>query len=48
MTRQMLFLVESNTIDGLALTESQKQPPEVFCKKGALKNFANFTGKQLC
>ena len=22
--------------------------PEVFCKKGALKNFAKFTGKRLC
>ena len=26
----------------------KKQPPEAFCKKGALKNFANFTGKHLC
>ena len=26
----------------------QKQPPEMFCKKGALKNFAKFTGKYLC
>ena len=26
----------------------QKQPPEVFCKKGILKYFANFTGKHLC
>ena len=26
----------------------QKQPPEVFVKKGALKNFANFKGKHLC
>ena len=25
----------------------QKQPQEVFCKKGVLKNFANFTGKHL-
>ena len=25
----------------------KKQPPEAFCKKGALKNFANFTGKHL-
>ena len=22
----------------------QKQPPEIFCKKGVLKNFAKFTG----
>ena len=26
----------------------QKQPPEVFHKKGILKNFVIFTGKQLC
>ena len=25
-----------------------KQPPEVFCKKGVLKNFTNFTGKHSC
>ena len=22
--------------------------PEVFCEKGVLRNFAKFTGKQLC
>ena len=26
----------------------QKQPPEVFCKKGVLNNFTIFTGKLLC
>ena len=26
----------------------QKQPPEVFCKKDVLRNFAKFTGKHLC
>ena len=26
----------------------QKQPPKVFYKKGVLRNFAKFTGKQLC
>ena len=26
----------------------KKQPPEVFCKKGGLRNFAKFTGKNLC
>ena len=26
----------------------QKMPPEVFFKKGVLKDFANFAGKQLC
>ena len=25
-----------------------QQPPEVLCKKGGLKHFANFTGKNLC
>ena len=25
-----------------------RQPPDVFCKKGVLKNFANFTWKYLC
>ena len=28
--------------------EFQKQPPEVSCKKGLLRNFANFKGKDLC
>ena len=32
----------------LAFNENQKQPPEVFCKKGVLRNFAKFTGKHLC
>ena len=26
----------------------QKQPPDVFCRKGCSKNFPNFTGKHLC
>ena len=26
----------------------QKQPPEVFYKKGVFRNFAKFTGKHLC
>ena len=26
----------------------QKQSPEVFCKKGTLRNFAKFTGTHLC
>ena len=28
--------------------KQQKQPPQVFYKKGVLKNFAKFTGKHLC
>ena len=31
--------------EGCAL---QKQLPEVFCKKSVLRNFAKFTGKNLC
>ena len=26
----------------------QKQPPEVLCKNGVLRNFTKFTGKHLC
>ena len=26
----------------------QKQSPDVFCKKGVLRNFSKFTGKHLC
>ena len=33
--------------DGCIQDEPQEQPPEVFCKKGVLKNFAKFTGKHL-
>ena len=26
----------------------EEKPPDVFCKKGVLKNFTKFTGKHLC
>ena len=26
----------------------QKQPPKLLCKKGVFRNFASFTGRQLC
>ena len=29
-------------------TNDRNSHPEVFCKKGVLRNFTNFTGKQLC
>ena len=29
-------------------TENRSSRPEVFCKKGVLRNFAKFTGKYLC
>ena len=28
--------------------KDEKQPPEVLCKKGVLRNFAKFAGKHLC
>ena len=35
--------------DIICLSETQKQPQEVFCiRKGVLRNFAKFTGKHLC
>ena len=33
---------------GAMRNKVQKQPLEVFCKKGVLKNFAKFTPKRLC
>ena len=30
------------------LSSHRSSRPEVFCKKGFLNNFANFTGKHLC
>ena len=30
------------------LVQRQKQPPEVFCQKSVLRNFAKSTGKHLC
>ena len=34
--------------DGSDKDEPQKHPPEVFCKKGALRNFAKLIIKHLC
>ena len=36
------------TYDVMCVQYVQKQPPEVFFKKGVLKNFANLTEKHLC
>ena len=38
------LLTESSRIRDL----SKSSRPEVFCKKGVLRNFAKFTGKYLC
>ena len=37
--------LELVTIRAAVASEKLKQPPEMFCKKGVLKNFAKFTGK---
>ena len=31
----------------ILVLQSKKQPPDVFCKKGVLRNFKKFTGKHL-
>ena len=38
----------SSRVSFLESLQNQNQPPEVFCKKAVLKNFAIFTWKQLC
>ena len=38
------FILNANNLGD----HRQKQPPEVFCKKGVLRNVAKFTGKHLC
>ena len=35
-----------NVNHGVAINRNSR--PEVFCKKGVLRNFAKFTGKHLC
>ena len=35
-------------INPLHLCRSRRSRPEVFCKKGVLRNFTKFTGKHLC
>ena len=32
----------------LFMSDTQNQPPEVYCKKGVLRNFSKLTGKYLC
>ena len=34
--------------NGIKMWKSRSSQPEVFCKKGALKNFSKFTEKHLC
>ena len=46
--RNMAELITEGTYFGFSTTPVQKQPQEVFYKKVVLKNFGNFTEKQLC
>ena len=39
---------KNNRINSKKTLNKQKQPPEEFCKKGVLRNFAKFTGKHQC
>ena len=42
-------IIKKNIIGNLRCkNKCQKQPPEVFYKKGVLRNFTKFTGKHLC
>ena len=40
--------IADNVMASVELLDSRSSRPEVFCKKGALKNFTTFTGKYLC
>ena len=42
VTKNALFFLSR------APTHNRSSRPEVFCKKGVLRNFAKFTGKHLC
>ena len=46
-----MFAVEflaNSVVVSIGTSCFQKQPPEVFYKKGVLRNFTKFTGKHLC
>ena len=42
------WILLSNLMTQINLLLLYKQPSEVFCKKGVIRNFAKFTGKHLC
>ena len=50
MTLELNFVRAGGYLDAmneLEKPQGQKQPLEVFCKKGVLKNVSKFTGKHL-
>ena len=44
---QWLFAINESPLYSQVSFDCEKQPPEVFCKKGVLRNFVKFTEKQL-
>ena len=46
-SKKLLRAIIKSNLDCNCISK-QKQSLEVFCKKGALRNFAKFTGKHLC
>ena len=40
--------IADNVMASVELLDSRSSRPEVFCRKGVLKNFTTFTGKYLC
>ena len=44
---QMQFNMKLRRINNKKVTKRRRSRPEVFCKKGVLRYFAKFTGKQL-
>ena len=47
-TEHLQWLILYFTIDASEYMTFKKHSPEVFCKKGILKNLAKITGKHLC
>ena len=44
----LLLIVVLKIVSHLLMLKVRSSLPDVFCKKGALRNFAKFTGKHLC
>ena len=44
----MSDMVLNMSLSKIKIHKLKKHPPEVFYKKGVLKNFARFTEKHLC
>ena len=47
MSRKNRNVNSNNHLIEISVAGLSKQPPEVFCKKGVLRNFSKFTGKHL-